>query len=440
MIERVLLDDVQAGVIKPHNRNFTLFLFFNWKAESSPDDCKKWLKDVGSLVTSHYQQVEDTIYYKLQQRQAAVINLGLTYPAYVRLYDSEKAEALFSEEIDYRNEMSPDSWLYTVEYSGSDKHPHIDYRSFIPAQHHVLISIAHDLEEELDNFKENICQKTEKYSIVLEKEYLVAQKRSPTLPGQFKGKAVGPLGMEDSISNLKDSADILQYAFGLNSGLQQPERKLGTFMILQKILLHRQGFETYSASLAKEIKKHNNKAADSALGKAYLIGRFPNGTPLTLSTVATPEKRNEQNQFDYQEDWLGTKCPRHAHIRTANPRHQGANPLPIVRRSIVFNEERKNSIEESMLFISYQSSVHHYLRPIYERMMIGKEDGKRIVQDALFYPHRGEGKTDPLEYHPNYGIKAANTIKFNRPGAQICTIGDVNLYFCPSLSYLDSLK
>src|SRR5262249_31699783 len=97
---------------------------------------------------------------------------------------------------------------------------------------------------------------------------------------------------------------------------------------------------------------------DREIAAARMIGRFRDGTPLALSPVplgAVPAP----DDFDYQRDRDGARCPLNAHIRIMNPRGESARALVnspeeerghrIARRSIPY--------AGGLLFMCFQSNI-----------------------------------------------------------------------------------
>jgi deferrochelatase/peroxidase EfeB len=79
--------------------------------------------------------------------------------------------------------------------------------------------------------------------------------------------------------------------------------------------------------------------------EAKLCGRWPNGTPLVLSpdtdTPNPPIPPDALNDFDYEDDERGYRCPVGSHIRRMHPRGQrvagnGGHLHRIVRRGITY--------------------------------------------------------------------------------------------------------
>jgi deferrochelatase/peroxidase EfeB len=93
-----------------------------------------------------------------------------------------------------------------------------------------------------------------------------------------------------------------------------------------------------------------------------VMGRFEDGTPV----VTQPTAGRPTNNFTYDEDPAGEKCPLQAHTRKVNPRQKGTPH--IVRRGITYGERWKEpkynpSLEElpsegvGLLFMCYQRNI-----------------------------------------------------------------------------------
>ena len=78
--------------------------------------------------------------------------------------------------------------------------------------------------------------------------------------------------------------------------------------------------------------------ADAKRAGALVMGRFEDGTPVVLK--ATPDRSGPvPNNFTYEDDSHGGKCPFQAHIRKVNPRQEGVPR--IVRRGITYGTRDK---------------------------------------------------------------------------------------------------
>ena len=142
----------------------------------------------------------------------------------------------------------------------------------------------------------------------------------------------------------------------------------GSFFVFRKLEQNVAGFKQAEAALAKDLGLVN---PDDERAGAQVVGRFEDGTPLTLHDVA--QGAPVVNDFDYNGDAAGTRCPFHAHIRKTNPR--GSSPggpafdktVQMARRGITYGCRMQDPVSKELidqpndgvglLFMSYQASI-----------------------------------------------------------------------------------
>ena len=96
-----------------------------------------------------------------------------------------------------------------------------------------------------------------------------------------------------------------------NSGTIERYPKIafnGSYLVIRQIEQDVQGFwQSFEGTSSEQIQLASKQ-----------MGRWPDGTPMTLKPNAPENKPN--NDFDYRHDQQGTKCPAGSHIRRCNPR------------------------------------------------------------------------------------------------------------------------
>lgn len=98
--------------------------------------------------------------------------------------------------------------------------------------------------------------------------------------------------------------------------LGEGDHSFGSYCVYRKLEQDVRGFKEAERELARKLGLSGKNAERAG---ALAVGRFRDGTPVTLSpTEQNPEPVS--NNFNYDEDQEGTKCPFHAHIRKTNPR------------------------------------------------------------------------------------------------------------------------
>lgn len=110
----------------------------------------------------------------------------------------------------------------------------------------------------------------------------------------------------------------------------------GSYFIFRKLEQNVRGFKRREQELATELKLDDKEKRE--LAGALVVGRFEDGSPVTLSNEA--KGANPPNDFNYDND-SGSRCPVHAHIRKVNPRHADAGEREHImpRRGIPFTDK-----------------------------------------------------------------------------------------------------
>lgn len=95
-----------------------------------------------------------------------------------------------------------------------------------------------------------------------------------------------------------------------------PTNAFGSYFVFRKLEQDVLGFKTHEQRLANAL---NLLGDERERAGALVVGRFEDGTPVTLSSTDgfSPSKAND---FDYAGDAAGQKCPFQGHIRKTNPR------------------------------------------------------------------------------------------------------------------------
>jgi len=122
-------------------------------------------------------------------------------------------------------------------------------------------------------------------------------------------------------------------------GARAPEpfelRVNGTFLVFRKLYQDVAGFRRYLGTASKSL--YGSDDADrQQLVAAKMMGRWPSGCPLDLSPekddpaiAADPHRRNN---FTYEGDDKGLRCPLGSHLRRSNPRSTPLKRATAVRR------------------------------------------------------------------------------------------------------------
>ncbi len=163
----------------------------------------------------------------------------------------------------------------------------------------------------------------------------------------------------------------------------------GSFLVIRKLRQFVDAFDKVAADAAA-ISGHT--AEDI---KAKMIGRKQNGDPLVEAAGGG------QNDFAYDKDAKGMKCPFSAHVRRANPRVpeiDGRGPMPrIMRRGMSYGPQYqdKPDAERGVMFMAYGASIAEQFEVIQRWMSGGNSTG--VLSDnrdpIVGVPQIGERRT-----------------------------------------------
>lgn len=157
----------------------------------------------------------------------------------------------------------------------------------------------------------------------------------------------------------------------------------GTFMVYRPMRQNVEAFDSYVEDEARRV------GLDAQLLRAKIVGRWPDGTPLTLSpdrpnaVIATNRRR--ANDFLYQQhapgypgDPNGYACPFGAHIRRSFPR----DGLPggsersmrhrIIRRGMPYGQ--RDEEDRGLAFVCFSSSISDGFEFIQRRWLSRGQD------------------------------------------------------------------
>jgi len=397
------LDDIQGNVLRPYGFQHAAFLFVHLRDR---DNARAWLAEHLGEVTSAAPWADG--------KPETTLNVRFTFAGLQALGLPEAALATFPET--FREGMaarapllgdlganSPSEWEQGL---GTD-------------QAHVLLRIdardATRLDREVDRLVESLAGSTE----------VVNEQRSAFLEsgrnhfGYVEGAgAVAILGNEliahrgegipepkDGWRALKPGEFILGYEdedAELPDAPVEPYGRNGTYMVYRKYFMDVPLFTSYLRERAAAT------GWDEELLAAKLMGRWRDGTPLVLSPnrpdpalAADPARVDD---FRYDDDAAGLRCPLGAHIRRANPRDAlgwgGALSLRhrMIRRGVSYgpppeDPDVEDGVDRGLVFTCFVASLERQFETV---QTIWLNDGNVFKlgddKDFLLGPEDPHGK------------------------------------------------
>ena len=239
----------------------------------------------------------------------------------------------------------------------------------------------------------------------------------------------------------------------------------GSFFVFRKLDQNVRGFNAAETALGKAYfgKGANDEQLDRA--GAMVVGRFEDGTPLTL--FPKEQKTAVTNDFTYAGDADAEKCPFHAHIRKVNPRgdierlvgaeDEGPGRIRIMaRRGITYGALRPHNADQSefadagsepeqdvgLLFMAYMASIEEQFEftqqswansPAFAGNIAGGANPATGIDPIIGQPKGNAGREHTFKDGWTGG--AAKKLTF----AQFVTMQGGEYFFAPSIGFLRSV-
>ncbi|MEV1178033.1 Dyp-type peroxidase [Nonomuraea sp. NPDC049784] len=219
-----------------------------------------------------------------------------------------------------------------------------------------------------------------------------------------------------------------------------PVRHHGSYLVFRKLEQNVRAFKEIERDLADGI---GLAGADRDRAGAMIVGRFKDGTPLTSKAKAAGGPVS--NDFTFDGDDEGTKCPFSGHIRKTNPRSFGREVL-MARRGQTYGErtdepwddsppETRPSGEVGLLFMAFNGS----LLSQFEFTQQTWANNPDFLNPATGHdPVIGQGERDVKVTFPKVWGKPEMSAPQTQV-AQTVTMKGGEYFFAPSLAYLRNL-
>ncbi|HNI43071.1 MAG TPA: Dyp-type peroxidase [Chitinophagales bacterium] len=455
------LSQLQGNILKGHGRQYATHIFVAFM----PNKVRKtraYLQQFADQITSCKQQLHDAEVYRRNGVSGGTFYscyLSASGYGYLGYNCDEFKDTAFKKGMKQASLNDPAVTTWDHGYQATI------HACFLLADNDLLKlnAATNNLIGELAGRKEgnNRAEKIQEASIAT----ILAVEHGNKLYNK-KGENIEHFGYVDGISQplfFKDQIAAYK-SNNLHPLLHTPEAELevalvkdpfvsirdadafGSYLVFRKLEQNVRGFKMAEAQLADQLKYRNEQQEQVG---AMLIGRFEDGTPITLSEENGMIGSAVINNFNYQKD-TGNKCPFHAHIRKTNPRtneQQTENHQHlIVRRGIPYGNQyilpefAQDSFEQlpqnnvGLLFLCFQKSITQQFEYIQQLAndphfpqtdtgidpIIG-QDGLQNISKCLF-PNKYAGKER----------KAANFDSF-------VTMKGGEYFFAPSIAFFKKL-
>lgn len=441
--ELAMLHDLQGNILKGHGRHFTVHLVLAFDS-SRRAAARAFVAETGAEVTTALDQLTGNSLFKAA---------GVSMRRFVGLFLSAQGYAALGQQA-----FMPDSDAFRA---GMRTRPLADlpahcWEPHLKAQLHAMLLIGVDSE-------------AEQAAVQREFERRIAA----------SGGAVRLLGVDTGRALFNEDGNGIEH-FGYVDGRSQPlalqedvdhEKKVGgidrwdpsiplaqllvkcpggalevshgSYVVFRKLEQNVRGFKRREIDLAEVMNNAGERAG------ASVIGRFENGTPVLLhddaSSPIPPGDAGLPNNFNYDADQAGLRCPFAAHVRKVNPRMDlpDAKSHLMARRGITYGHrsdhpnddglENKPSGGVGLLFMAYQSSLEQQFE-VAQRFWANNPDTSRKgvgIDPLIGQGDPGCGQRFPREYGESL------TEPFDFSG--FVTLRGGEYFFAPSISFLKSM-
>lgn len=444
-----LLKDLQGNILKSHGRDHTVHLFIRF-GHQPPEEhnqplphgiqraAKSWIQRFVNKITSAKQQLDDSAKYRHAQEKEKEFFAGRLFVNFLLSADGYRALGCTTQQL-------PHDWCFRqgLKDQGAQEKlgdPSVDtWEEDFRGRVDAMILLADDYVDRLYNEVEQIKKEVSSFSNVIHID------RGQILRNT-KGQSIEHFGYVDGVSQplfFQEEIDkAMQHDIGENKWNQgaplslvlvrDPHGSLGSYGVYRKLAQDVRLFRTY----VKHYAEKERISKDLAEGR--IIGRFKDGTPLA-SHYYKVSATDTANNFNYDDDANGLKCPFSAHIRKTNPRQDVTTKLGldiewvrerrIARRSIPYgtpyDEDTSSEDQRGLLFLCFQRNIAEQ----FEYIQTSWASDRSFVQ-------------------PGAGLDAIIAQEFQPPGIQkppqdvnrFVTMCGGEYFFAPSISGLKKLS
>ena len=345
--EQQMLQALQGNILKGHGRPETTNIFFAFDP-AKPEERRRALREIAVFhMTSAHQQLLETAAFQ------ACGKSGKTFVAAFLSFTGYQAIGLEAAapkgEPQFRKGMSNPASLTAVgDKSTADWEPH--FKKKIDG----MILIGDMVRNQVRLKRDAIVKILASCNAQVVHEQVgsaIKDKDDNGIEhfGYVDGRSQ-PLLLVEDIQKESEDAGIVRWdpTFALDSALvdenpADPQSvSFGSYFVFRKLEQNVREFKRTEQKLATALGLTGAEERERA--GAQVVGRFENGTPVTLSDEARDE--NPRNDFDYTGD-AGMRCPFQAHIRKVNPRGSGPGGAAdertriMPRRGIPYEDEMR---------------------------------------------------------------------------------------------------
>jgi Dyp-type peroxidase family len=431
-----MLASLQSNILHPHVRSHLGLLALRIE---DPLAARRGLSEMARGMKSAARQLDELHAFRASRRPGtAFVGIALSATGYARLHVARSqwpADPAFRQGLRGRDIGDPaaDSWEAT-------------YRDGIDAI--VLVGSHHD--ELTDSGLREVRRTLGNAVTVLAEETGRALTNANGDGIEHFGYVDGrsqPLFIDEDLEIERSTTDgvahwnplvPLSHVLVPDPGAGPSDHAYGSYLVYRKLEQNVRAFKEQEARIARELDLTGDAAERAG---ALLIGRFEDGTPVTLSETAG--MRPVPNDFTYAADEAATRCPYSAHIRRVNPRLADPAARTVIARrgqgyGVRGDDPSDDDLESKptggvgLLFMAAVAGLEQQFEAL-QRAANGDGDGPF---DAVLGQRRAASSAPNVELSRRWGVGALPQAIAIEP---VVTLRGGEYCFLPSIDFLRGL-
>jgi Dyp-type peroxidase family len=425
------LSNIQGNILQGHGRSHSTFIFLEFKLERV-EQVKQWIAYFAAGITSAQQQLDEAEMYRKGSPPNDIFR------------------SFFLSAAGYRF-LNVNLVNYSAEFAGGMKRagarlsdpPVESWEAGYQKDIHAMVLLTHDEADRLMKEFEQLASEIGDIADICCVETGAVLRNDRGHAVEHFGYATGrsqPLFFKSAVEREEEveGIDVWNPASGPNLALVRDlagePNAVGSYVVFRKLEQDVHGFSQGVAEMADKLGISPEHA------KALIMGRFPDGTPIVQRAEPGTTAATIPNNFTFEADPEGLRCPCQAHIRRMNPRSErdAISPdedLPsrqrrIVRRSIPYGDTPEGGV--GLLFLCYQRD----LATQFEFLQASMANDVNMPQEGTgIDPIMGQNPSDTAQHWPPY-LGAPRTEHKPFYFGNYVTLRGGEYFFAPSLSFL----
>ena len=314
-----MLKALQPNILKAHTREFLTVLFVRFDdAAAAREALRKIAQTLMKSALKHLQEVE--AFHATDTPGTSYVGVGLTAKGYDKLG------------IPAEKKPSDPSFLQGMQSAGLGDSEPASWEAPFKQDVHAVILIGDQLKPPRDAMLAKVIAlltPSAKFHVTTQKGLGLHNRNGEGIEhfGYVDGRSQ-PIFLTEDVDAERlrqDGATNWDPKFGPGRAIVpdptgvEPSSQFGSYFIYRKLEQNVRQFKDEENKLATRLGLIGN---DVERAGAMIIGRFEDGMPLAIQADAGSHSP-VPNDFTYDSDGDGGKCPFFAHIRKVNPRSSG---------------------------------------------------------------------------------------------------------------------